>query len=128
MERPVNPTPQGTVILCADGHEVAELLRELHLGELHWTDAIGRWRDGQSVPKLGAPQPLLCHCGAPYFEHDEFPYMRWPEDDQESRHALESSCDECAIVDGECLNCGWLRIDNAVFVIYPPIRIRDDVQ
>ena len=69
---------KGTIILCTNGHEVAEVLRDLYFGEMHWTDAIGKWREGQSAPKLGDPQPILCHCGAPYFEHDEFQHMRAP--------------------------------------------------
>ena len=66
----------GTIILCEDGHEVAEVLRDLHLGDYDYSTAIGNFRPEQTEPKLGAPLPLKCYCGAVWFKNHKLVHWR----------------------------------------------------
>jgi hypothetical protein len=59
--------PAGTIILCEQGHRVAEVLRDLHRGEVGYATAIGNYSPDQTVPKRGDLLPLKCHCGAIWF-------------------------------------------------------------
>lgn len=59
---------KGAVILCADGHEVCDVVMDLHKGDTGYSKAFANWRSGQTIPKKGDPLPLLCFCGQPWFE------------------------------------------------------------
>jgi glyoxylate utilization-related uncharacterized protein len=58
---------KGSIILCPNGHEVAELERDLHKGDINYHTAVVNWRSDQIPAKKGDKLPLCCWCGEPYF-------------------------------------------------------------
>ena len=71
--------PEGSIILCRRGHEIAELSRDLHAGDLGYETALINWRVGQIIACKGDILPLLCSkCGAPYFIPFYFPWTKYP--------------------------------------------------
>src|ERR1035437_4365434 len=67
IPNPILIHPAGTVVLCKNGHEVCEILRDLYRGDTHYFDAVGKWRSDQVPAKYADPLPLKCWCGEPYF-------------------------------------------------------------
>lgn len=59
--------PKGTIILCSKGHEVAEVLDDLHKGDVDYSLKVGKWRPFQNPVKKGDRLPLKCFCGSNYF-------------------------------------------------------------
>ena len=53
-------TPKGTIFRCVNGHPVCEAVENLIIGDEHWLDKIGHWR--QAKPKVGDfVRCALCH-------------------------------------------------------------------
>ena len=75
--------PEGAIILCRAGHEIAETTRDLHKGDYDYDKSLINWRPGQRVAKRGDDIPVLCTCGEPYFIRYYFPWYKRPEITQE---------------------------------------------
>lgn len=61
-----NRRPAGTAILCANGHEVARLVRDLEVGEINWGTAFEWFQDDQ--PVFGSEyEPMCAQCGGKIF-------------------------------------------------------------
>jgi hypothetical protein len=74
--------PLGTVLLCENGHEVCETIRDLTRADINgsviyndlWPTAtgVGKWRPGQTPPKFCEPMPpLKCWCGGSYMDYHD---------------------------------------------------------
>jgi hypothetical protein len=59
--------PQGTKILCGNGHLVAVLNRSLYRGDTDYSDAFD-YVEGQMPPTKGQLCPLHCHCGSVWLD------------------------------------------------------------
>ncbi len=62
---------KGKIILCENGHEVADVLRDLHRGDEGYSTAFGNYRQNQRQPKVGEKLPLMCYCGGVWFDKHE---------------------------------------------------------
>lgn len=59
--------PKGAIILCSNGHEVAEVIEDLYRGDINYSHKVGNWRPFQTIAKKGCELPLRCFCTAIYF-------------------------------------------------------------
>lgn len=59
---------KGTIVCCSNNHEVCEIVKDLHRGDVSYSQNFGNWRSGQVVPTKGTPLPILCYCGAPWID------------------------------------------------------------
>lgn len=57
----------GTTVLCARGHDVCDVIKDITIGDQKLTDKLGNWRDKQIIPVKGDPFPLRCWCGEIYY-------------------------------------------------------------
>lgn len=60
--------PAGARVLCGNGHLVATINRNLYRGDVNYSSAFD-FTEGQSIPVKGQMLPLLCYCGAAWFDN-----------------------------------------------------------
>lgn len=58
------PTKKGDIIRCPNGHEIAELLDDIAIGEYNYAHKIGKWR--QTPAAVGSKAPVCEICGKPW--------------------------------------------------------------
>jgi hypothetical protein len=60
---------KGSIIVCPNGHEIAELLDDLFVNEIGWSHKIGKWR--QPSPAMGTVEPKCTICGEPWWTYEQ---------------------------------------------------------
>lgn len=55
---------KGEIVVCDNGHEVADIINDLHRGDYPLSSFINNFRPNQKIPNKGDPFPMKCWCGA----------------------------------------------------------------
>jgi len=51
---------KGYVFTCPNGHEIVEIIEDIHYGELNWFAKFGKWRQTPIVPGTLYPKCEIC--------------------------------------------------------------------
>lgn len=71
---------RGDLIVCANGHVIGEVLRDVGPSDPQWGDAFGNWRQ-PDVPTPGSMhKPVCAQCGASFFKEGSWEPLTRPDD------------------------------------------------
>lgn len=64
---------RGQVVTCETGHEIADVVQDIRLGDRRYAESLGNWRI--EPPEIGAIGPR-CFCGSRYWRYPAAYHIR----------------------------------------------------